>query len=109
MFKFCLVIFSMFCITDFSAAVKKDSLLVSISKPNAVDTSIINSYCSLVFIYLNEGNSDSGFICAKKAISLSEKLNYKKGIGMSYNALGRCYFERADYKTSIENGYNFLV
>jgi len=81
---------------------KKDSLIETILKSNNHDTSKVNSYCSLVFVYLNESNADSGLICANKALTLSQKIGFKKGEGSAYNALGRYYYERAEYKTSIK-------
>lgn len=84
-------------------ASKKDSLLTSIASNSTPDTAKINSYCALVFIYLNESKLDSGLAGGKKALEMAKEIGFKKGIGTAYNVLGRFYYERSDYKTSITN------
>lgn len=101
--KFYFVIFFMLTAFHAFSKLKKDSLLASLTNRATHDTSRIDAYCGLVNIYSNDGNIDSSLISAKKAMELSVRINYQKGIGMAYNAFGRYYYERAEYKSSIEN------
>lgn len=101
--KFYFAIFFLFNVCNVFGKLKKDSLLASLTNNATHDTSRIKAYCHLTNIYSNDGNIDSSLISAKKAMELSIKINYKKGIAMAHDALGRYYYERSEYNSSIEN------
>ncbi|GAB4335501.1 MAG: hypothetical protein OHK0038_13200 [Flammeovirgaceae bacterium] len=50
-----------------------------------------------------EKKTDESILRINQAISLAEKIGFKKGLGDAYNFLGTFYRRRGDYKSSLEN------
>jgi signal transduction histidine kinase len=53
-------------------------------------------------------HTDLSFQYAKSALLLSEKLNYKKGIGYSYNSIGTYYWLKSDFPKALHHVYKAL-
>lgn len=88
---------------SFAQQSKIDSLLILIKKDNE-DTNKVNHFNTLSK-ELRYNNPDTSLILCNQALSLSEKLEWKKGISQSLGYLGSIYYIKADYPTSID--YNF--
>jgi len=50
----------------------------------------------------NIGDYDEAMKCAGSALSLSQKLNYKDGIAVSYSRIGNIYFKQAIYSEALK-------
>jgi len=75
---------------------KLDSLLVLLKKNTPQDTVLARIYNEVAYGYVRI-NPDSSKMYAEKGLALSQKLNYKKGIGEGYNNLGINFYLRANY------------
>src|SRR4051812_35532972 len=79
--------------------IPKDSLLKVYSKGLGQDSSSVELLLNISRAYrLNI--PDSGIYFSKEALSLAEKIFYKRGIAESLNILGSCYLFKGDYPTS---------
>jgi tetratricopeptide (TPR) repeat protein len=80
-----------------------DSLLqVVASQPS--DTNKVNQLHELVLMF-SAVDPDSAMAFAKQALSLSEKLNWQKGIALSHHKIGRLYDGKGEYRLAL-NEYN---
>lgn len=85
--------------TSAAQKLSKDSLLKVYSKGLAQDSSSVELLVNISKAYrLNI--PDSGIYFSKEALSLAEKIFYKRGIAESLNVLGSCYLFKGDYPTS---------
>ena len=48
-------------------------------------------------------NPDKALDYAQQSLALSEQIDYKKGIGSSYNSIGNVYYIRADFPEALKN------
>lgn len=71
-----------------------DSFLKQLKEKNP-DTAVADIYAKLCFRYCNV-NPDSALWYGNKAMQLSVKVNYAKGIGDAYNNIGWAYFAKGD-------------
>lgn len=78
-----------------------DSLKRLISQRDLEDTTTIKLLNKLAFAtsYIN---LDSGLTTAQRSFQLSKNLNYKYGMACALNVMGTVYFDKADFKSSIE-------
>jgi tetratricopeptide (TPR) repeat protein len=98
----------LFCFLSIAAQQSnKDSLLKVISKKNQncpepcmADTNKVNALNNLVLI-LMYSEPEKNYTYAKEALELSEKLNWKKGIGDAYHSMGVYYYTLPDYQKAI--------
>ncbi len=56
----------------------------------------------------NRGNFDEALRLHREALGVYQKIDYKRGIGNSYNDLGHAYMLMGQYTKALENYYNFL-
>ncbi|MDF2438264.1 MAG: tetratricopeptide repeat protein [Bacteroidota bacterium] len=80
-----------------------DSLLKVVSEEKA-DTNKVNSLHELVRLFSSQ-NADSAMHFGKQALSLSEKLNWQKGIALSHHKIGRLHDGKGEYPLALEE-YN---
>lgn len=66
------------------------------------DTNKVILLNNLGKIYLETGIYDKSIVLLNSAVTLSQKLNYKKGLAFAYNNLGIIYDFRSDYIRSID-------
>ena len=74
-----------------------DSLKTIINNKKAKDTTIIQAYNNLTYIYINI-NLDTALIYADHALNKSLKTNYKKGVADSYRLKGGIMTDLNNYK-----------
>ncbi len=86
---------------------KTDSLqvLLSASKEDSIRIKILND---LSWELINIGDYTKANIQANEALMLSEKINYKKGLPVSYNAIGIIYWYQGNYPKALEYQYKVL-
>jgi signal transduction histidine kinase len=85
---------------DVSTNHNRDSLFYSVTAmPN--DTLKVLELNRLSLKYLKE-QLDTAYILGKKALDLSEKLNYEYGLAKSLNQLGKVFRYQANYEMAIE-------
>lgn len=81
---------------------KTDSLLnAARSQPD--DTGRVNTLNLLSRQLYNTGKTDSGLAVAYSAITLGNKLGFKKGVANGYNNAGNVFFITGKYDSSIAN------
>ena len=51
----------------------------------------------------NETNPNKALLVTQKALDLSSKINFQKGIALSYTTLGKIYIGKADFALAIKN------
>ena len=83
-----------------------DSLLQKLP-PAKEDTNKVALLYDLAYVYQNI-NPGEGLKYSQVALSLSEKLEWKKGIGLANNSLGVNYDAKADYTKSLECHFKAL-
>ncbi|MCD6556998.1 MAG: tetratricopeptide repeat protein, partial [Bacteroidales bacterium] len=86
--------------------INKDSLL-NIVNLNTGSTETIEALNQLAKYYFDR-NIDTAIIFGKKALVLSQKISYEKGIADSYRNLGRLYTMSGEYKKSFSYFYKAL-
>lgn len=79
-----------------------DSLLnvLTVQKEDSVKVRLLNN---LSEAFIRAYANDKGMDYALAAMDLSEKLSYKKGKGMSYNAIGSAYYNFYNLTESLKN------
>ncbi len=77
-----------------------DSLLNSLKKSTRLDTNLASTYNEIGYAYCRI-NIDSAKVFANKALSLSNKLNYKNGIAAAYNTLGIHYHMLSQFENAL--------
>lgn len=88
-----------FSVAGFSQQAKKDSLLKVLSTQKE-DTSKVETLIELSKKY---SNADTARIYLEQAKTLSEKLNYKKGLALSYKNIGISYYGKNKDQLVLEN------
>ncbi len=71
-----------------SATLNKDSLLQVVGKCGE-DTLTVKSLIDLTRIYINSNEYNEALAYAEKALKLSKKLNYKRGVAIAYFSFAR--------------------
>src|ERR1035437_8777551 len=64
------------------------------STASIILSNLSNAYCG--------NNNDSAMDYANQSLSLSDKIGYKKGIGMAYNRIGNIMDSKGDYIAALE-------
>jgi AraC-like DNA-binding protein/tetratricopeptide (TPR) repeat protein len=84
-----------------------DSLYAVLATFNAPDTNRVNA---LLKVSTNEYaiNPDKTKLNADEALLLSQNLNYKKGEGYAYRALGLFWWIKGDYDRAAEHAFKML-
>jgi signal transduction histidine kinase/Tfp pilus assembly protein PilF len=85
---------------------KIDSLKTELSHAKE-DTTKIKTLNSLSSLYYYK-DSDLSFKYAKSALLLSDKLDYKNGVGYAYNNIGIYYWIKSDFPKALEYMYKAL-
>jgi len=67
------------------------------------DTLSINLRSKLVFDLITQGDYDSALIYSKTLELLSKKINFKKGLVLSYNHTGMAFRNKGNNKKALEN------
>lgn len=102
--KWICILFFILNPTLFSAQRKDiDSLLKieSLHKPKG-DTTHIKLLCKISALY-ESVNLDSSLMLGEEAMNLAKKINYQKGIALSYTCIGYYYNAKGNYERSLEN------
>ncbi len=96
---FFFLVFPLFAFAQNSQYKIIDSLkaLVRIQKE---DTALASIYNQISYNYIYQ-NSDSGIAYAKKGLSISQKLNWQKGIGNAYLQMGSHFTSKGFYDSSM--------
>ncbi|MEK6615010.1 MAG: tetratricopeptide repeat protein [Bacteroidota bacterium] len=98
------IIFIILCLSlplfSFSQQSPIDSLLALIKKDKE-DTNKVTHFNILAW-ELSSSNPDTSIILSKQALSLAEKVQWKKGIANSYGHLGTYYYFKADYPKALD-------
>jgi signal transduction histidine kinase len=102
----CLFIISQFSFSQPTRETKIDSLL-TVLKLTKNDTVKANTLSVLSDKYYYS-DSKKSLHYAEKALAISKKNNYQKGIASAYNNLGIYYYLKADYPRSLDYIYKSL-
>lgn len=87
---------------SFAQKSKTDSLLQAArSQPD--DTGKVNTLNLLSRQLYITGKTDSGLVVARDAITLGNKVGFKKGVANGYNNIGNVYFYSGEYDSSLAN------
>lgn len=87
----------------FTAAAQKNKPLIdSLERliPKQRDATLANTYSELAWQY-RAVDREKAIGYGKKAIALSKKINYKKGLAQAYNDMGILYYDSEKYDSSI--------
>ena len=84
-----------------------DSLL-NILKTDKRDTTQINTLIILCRKYINNGNYDQAMQYAQQAKEQALKLDFKKGLGESYNIIGDIFWYKGNYVLSYGHYFNAM-
>jgi len=99
-----LVQLSLFC---FYSAYSRERALVHVSRvPVSVglpDTTQVNRFNNLANEYLKEQVFDSVELLSKKAITLSEKINFKYGLSVALANRAKVHYMKGDYKPALSS------
>ena len=79
-----------------------DSLITLFNSHKLQDTSEVNLLNQIARLF-EEKASDSALYYGEKAITLSQKINYQKGIGDALNNIGSFYNNKGEYQLSLKN------
>lgn len=74
--------------------------LKGLSQVHKEDTALVNIYNEISYSYIYQ-NSDSGLHYARKALSISQKLLWPKGIGDSYSQMGSHFTSKGNYDSTV--------
>lgn len=97
-----LILFSCFVKNVESQQQKIDSLL-SLLKFSKEDTNRVNHLSNLCWEYLSIGSYDTAHHYGSTALSLAQKINFKKGIGSAYNSIGAIFWNEGNYNDALKN------
>ncbi|MBI4646967.1 MAG: sensor histidine kinase [Bacteroidia bacterium] len=81
--------------------------LKNILQKSKDDTSKVNTLIDICF-YTLFSSPDKAFDYAQKALELSRKIGYKKGILMCYNKIGIIYWNQGNYELALKNYFKSL-
>lgn len=87
----------------FTAAAQKNKPMIDSMErliPRQRDAELANTYSELAWQY-RAVDRDKAIGYGKKAIALSKKINYKKGLAQAYNDMGILYYDSEKYDSSI--------
>jgi serine phosphatase RsbU (regulator of sigma subunit) len=76
-------------------------------KTDKEDTVKVNHLNNLCWSYRKIREFDKGLECGEKALELSKKLGFKKGMATAYNNTGTVYWNIGDFKTALK--YDLLT
>lgn len=81
---------------------KNRALMDSLERivPNQKDNALADTYSELAWQYRN-ADREKAISYSKKAVSLSKKIGYKKGLAQAYNDMGILYFDKELYDSSV--------
>jgi tetratricopeptide (TPR) repeat protein len=85
-----------------------DSLNAVISNPKSHDTIVVMNYFELVNYYYLQ-NPDTAIVLCKKAMVISERLNFTKGKAESYGWLGYLIKGKGDISKALEYNHKSLT
>ncbi len=75
---------------------------LKLSSSSLFDTSAANILLELSRIY-RDNNPKLALVYANRSLTLSQQINFKKGIGNAYNSIGLCLNNTGDFTQSISN------
>jgi signal transduction histidine kinase len=103
---FCLFFISTISFSQISEKQEIDSLSTALnhSRVDSLKVDILNELSTLY--YYND--SKKSFFYSTKALGLSKKIKYQRGIANSYNNIGVYYWLRSDFPTAISYSYKSL-
>ncbi len=84
-----------------------DSISRELSNYKSVDSTYVLTILELSKVSINLDNINA-IKKAELALSISDSINFRRGAGFSYSALGNCYMSNRNYKEAIVN-YNKAV
>lgn len=88
---------------DVCAQKSKTDSLISAVRSQPDDTGRVNTLNLLSRQLYVTGKTDSGLVVARNAITLGNKIGFKKGVANGYNNVGNVYFYTGAYDSSIAN------
>jgi signal transduction histidine kinase len=91
------------CQTSFAQSNKAIDSLLNVLKTSVEDTSkvkVLNSLCRQFYLTAKYSEAKK---YAEEALTLADKLRFKKGIAMSYQNIGNLYFYQANYGEALKN------
>ena len=85
-----------------------DSLLKILNSQTCDDTTQVKLYAEIAY---KESNIDPqlGLTYSEKGVELALKIDDKKGLASNYNAVGVCYFQKAQYTKALEYYFKTLA
>jgi len=87
--------------------INKDSLLTAINSNTEDSVNVIN--LNKLAKYYFYKNTDSSLLFSKRALNLSEKISYKRGIALSYKNIGITNYIAGNYEKSLNYLYKSLT
>ncbi|MBC7863752.1 MAG: tetratricopeptide repeat protein [Bacteroidia bacterium] len=111
MLRLCLFIFFFsFFLCDYSQKLKPQTLdsLLKISESNKKDTGVVTALNRLSVHYRFISEFSKSLVYAKRANEYAKPLNFKNGIGFSYNNIGIAYKYMGDYSKALDS-YGFAL
>ena len=102
--KYFLVILSLFSIHEWTLPAENARLdnLLAVLEQSAKDTGRVFLLIDIAD-ELIRNNPGEALTYAKKAVDLSKKLNFKRGVAESYNMLGSCFYHTSDFQRAIQS------
>jgi tetratricopeptide (TPR) repeat protein len=100
--SFILFLLTLLCVKN--ASIAQDRIIdpsLSLLRTSKDDTSTVKDMNEISYYYRNK-HPDTGLSYGKRALLLSEKLNWKAGIAKSYNCIGNNYFFLSDPTNAME-------
>jgi serine phosphatase RsbU (regulator of sigma subunit)/Tfp pilus assembly protein PilF len=101
--------FFAFFLLSVSWSLASDSLNVLISRiRNAADDTTKVTLLQKLAIKYSSAQYDSSLAVSERALRLSQKLNYQKGIASGYFTIGFAYYNKSKYDLALDNYLNAL-
>ncbi len=97
---FLAAVFAMVGVLPLNAQQHGAGVLFAKLKKAEHDTTRVNLYYSISKFYWNK-NADSALLMGQKALALSEKINFKKGIALSLLTKGVAFNSKGDYPNAL--------
>ncbi len=79
--------------------------LQQVLKSAKEDTNKVNALNNLSWYYMDAANYNESILCAEKALTLAQKISYKRGLVNAYSYLGQNYLSKGEFSHALEN-YN---
>jgi len=89
-------------LNDYGQGQKKLDSLLAVLKIAKEDTSKVNTLNSISKEKIDNGKIQEGRKYAVEALTLAEKLDYKKGIALSYRRIGYIHNQLSEYPKALE-------